>query len=50
MINIEKTKIWKTGNSHVITIPRIYIAKGILTPGVCYEISIKADEKLEKDK
>lgn len=40
MITIENAKIWKHGASHVVTIPRVYIVKGILTPDKSYEIMI----------
>ena len=36
-----KTKIWETGNSHVITIPSDYIKHGQLIQGKEYEIEIK---------
>ena len=41
MISIEDAKIWKTGNSHVFTVPRVYIVKGIINKGMSYEIIIK---------
>lgn len=45
MITIENAKIWRTGNSHVVTIPRVYIVKGIINPGQKYEITIKEEQQ-----
>ena len=35
VVNLKiKGKIWKTGNSHVLTIPKSYIESGMLNEGM----------------
>ena len=47
MIQIDKAKLWKIGTSHVVTVPRQYIVKGILTPNKYYSITINEKEVRE---
>lgn len=41
-----RAKIWKSGNSHVVTIPDIYI-KNMINPEKTYKFIIKIDEKTQ---
>lgn len=49
MIKINRAKVFKTGNSHVVVIPSAYIKNGLIDPEKYYEIELKVIDTNEKD-
>lgn len=45
-----KAKVWKTGSSYVLTVPKAFIDSNILNDGEEYEISLENTDSLEGDK
>lgn len=47
-LEVKERKIWKTGGSYVVSIPKDYIINGMLKEGQEISFTIKEDEQGEQ--